>query len=81
MDRAGRLTLRCRSKLLHVGVGRAHIGTRVLLLVADRDVWLITEDGELLQQLTIEANQILPTPFKTLGSSGCLATTVGCLAT
>jgi transposase InsO family protein len=54
VDKAGRVTLRYRSKLLHVGVGRTHIGTRVLLLVADRDVRVITEDGELLQQLTID---------------------------
>jgi hypothetical protein len=57
VDKAGRVTLRYRSKLLHVGVGRAHIGTRVLLLVANRDVRVITEDGELLQQLTIDPSK------------------------
>jgi transposase InsO family protein len=54
VDKAGRVTLRYRSRLLHIGIGRAHIGTRVLLLVADRDVRVITEDGELLQHLTID---------------------------
>ena len=54
VDNAGHVTLRYRSKLLHIGVGRAHIGTRVMLLVADRDVRVITEDGELLQHLTID---------------------------
>ncbi len=54
VDKAGRVTLRYRSKLLHIGIGRAHTGTRVLLLVADRDVRVITEDGDLLQHLTID---------------------------
>jgi hypothetical protein len=54
IDKAGRVTLRYHSTLLHIGFGRAHSGTRVLLLVADRDVRVITEDGELLQHLTID---------------------------
>jgi transposase InsO family protein len=54
VDKAGRVTLRYHSKLLHIGVGRPHTGTRVLLLVADRDVRVLTEDGELLQHLTID---------------------------
>lgn len=54
IDKSGRVTLRYRSKLIHIGVGRAHAGTRVLLLVADRDVRVVTEDGELLRQLTID---------------------------
>ena len=47
-------TLRYRSKLCHIGIGRAHAGTRVLLLVADLNVRIITQDGELLRQLTID---------------------------
>ena len=54
IDKAGRVTLRYDSRLLHIGVGRAHTGTRVLLLVADLDVRIITEGGELLRQLTID---------------------------
>jgi hypothetical protein len=37
-----------------VGVGRAHAGTRVLLLAADQHVSVITDDGELLRELTID---------------------------
>jgi hypothetical protein len=48
------VTLRYRSRLLHIGVGRAHSGTRILLLVADLDVRIITDDGELLRHLTID---------------------------
>jgi hypothetical protein len=54
IDKTGRVTLRYRSRLLHIGIGRAHAGTRVLLLVHDRDVRVMTEHGELLRHLTID---------------------------
>jgi transposase InsO family protein len=54
IDKTGCVTLRYRSKLLHIGIGRAHAGTRVLVLVNDRDVRVVTDDGELLRQLTID---------------------------
>ncbi|HEU0127213.1 MAG TPA: IS481 family transposase [Pseudonocardiaceae bacterium] len=54
VDKTGTVTLRYRSKLLHIGIGRAHVGTPVLVLVADRDVRVITETGELLRHLTID---------------------------
>ena len=54
IDKSGCVTLRYRSKLLHIGVGRIHAGLRVLLLVNDLDVRVITEDGELLRQLTLD---------------------------
>ncbi len=54
VDKAGHVTLRYRSKLLHLGVGRGHSGTRVMLLVDDRDVRVLTDEGELLQHLTID---------------------------
>ena len=54
IDNAGKVTLRYRSKLLHLGIGRRYIGVRVMLLVADRDVRVINDDGELLAQFTID---------------------------
>ncbi len=42
------------SRLLHIGIARAHAGTRVLLLVNDLDVRVITDEGELLRHLTID---------------------------
>jgi transposase InsO family protein len=53
VDSGGNVTLRYQSKLRHLGVGRRHTGTRVLLLVADRDVRVINDNGELLAQFTI----------------------------
>jgi integrase-like protein len=36
VDKIGRVTLRYNSRLYHVGLGRAHKGKKVLILVADR---------------------------------------------
>lgn len=47
------VTLRYQSRLRHLGIGRRHAGTRVLLLIADRDVRVITDNGELLAEFTI----------------------------
>ena len=65
IDKAGRVTLRHDSRLLHIGVGRAHAGTRVLLLVADLDVRIVNDDGELLRQLTIDPGR----DYQPLGST------------
>jgi transposase InsO family protein len=54
IDKTGKVTLRYRSKLLHLGVGRRLAGCRVLLLVADRDVRVLNHDGELLAHFTID---------------------------
>jgi hypothetical protein len=51
------VTLSYRSKLLHIGLGRAHAGSRVLLRAADFDVRVITDDGELLRRLTIDPSK------------------------
>lgn len=53
VDSGGNVTLRYQSRLRHLGVGRRYAGTRVMLLVADRDVRVINEDGELLAEFTI----------------------------
>ena len=54
VDKTGTVTLRYRSKLLHIGIGRAHAGITVLLLVNDLDVRVVTEEGELLRKLTLD---------------------------
>ncbi len=57
IDPSGVITLRYNSRLHHIGLGRAHSGTRVLVLVADLDVRVLTEDGELLRELTLDPSQ------------------------
>jgi transposase InsO family protein len=54
LDSAGKVSLRYQSRLRHIGVGRAHAGQRVLLLVAERDVRVLTEEGELLGWVHID---------------------------
>jgi len=61
IDNGGKVTLRYRSKLLHLGVGRRYAGTRVLLLVADRDVRVINDDGEILAEFTIDPTKTYQT--------------------
>jgi transposase InsO family protein len=57
IDSNGTVTLRYRSRLRHIAVGRAHKGRRVLVLVAERDVRVLTPEGELLRQLTLDPSR------------------------
>ena len=50
----GNVTLRYKSTLLHIGVGRRHNGKAVLMLVKDRDVRILTQDGEVIGHLTLD---------------------------
>jgi transposase InsO family protein len=61
IDTGGKVTLRYHSRLLHLGIGRRHRGTHVLLLVADRDVRVINHDGDLLAEFTIEPTKTYQT--------------------
>ena len=54
VDPDGKIILRYKSVLRHLGIGRRYAGTRVMLLVADRDVRVINDDGELLATFTID---------------------------
>jgi transposase InsO family protein len=51
----GTLTLRTGGKLYHIGAGRTHARTHVLMLVRDLDIRIIdAATGELLRQLTLD---------------------------
>jgi transposase InsO family protein len=55
VDSSGVVTLRYHSRLRHIGLGRAHAGTRILLLAADDNVRVVNADtGDLLRQLTLD---------------------------
>jgi hypothetical protein len=55
IDSCGVVTLRHGGKLHHIGTGRAHARTRVLLLVHDLHIRVINATtGELLRQLTLD---------------------------
>jgi transposase InsO family protein len=54
IDTSGVFTLRHNSRLHHIGVGRRHAGTRVLVLVHDLDIRVLTTDGELIRELVLD---------------------------
>lgn len=54
IDRSGVVTLRHKGRLHHIGVGRAHKHKEVIMLVADLDVRILTEEGEMLRHLTLD---------------------------
>jgi transposase InsO family protein len=55
IDADGKVTLRHAGKLYHIGAGRAHARTRVLLLVQDLHIRIIdAATGELLRELTLD---------------------------
>ena len=61
IDATGLVTLRHQGRLYHIGVGRPHAGTRVLLLVQDLHIRVINADtGELIRELTLDPDQELP---------------------
>ena len=66
IDKSGTVTLRHNSRLHHIGVGRPHAGTKVLILARDRDIRIIDRDtGELLRDLVLNPAkdyQSRPTP-------------------
>ena len=57
IDKDGTVTLRYKSKLHHIGMGRALKGTRVILLVAGRNVRIITTDGRLLRDFELDPSR------------------------
>ena len=58
IDSVGTVTLRVNGRLHHIGVGRTHARTHVILLVHDLDVRIINAaTGELLRELTIDTTK------------------------
>jgi hypothetical protein len=57
VSKAGNVTIRYRTRLHHIGLGHAHIGKDVLLLVDGLDIRVITRHGELLRRLTLDPSK------------------------
>jgi transposase InsO family protein len=58
IDTTGCVTLRLNGRLHHIGIGRTHAGTHVLLLVQDLDIRIIdAATGELLRQLVLDPSR------------------------
>jgi hypothetical protein len=58
VDESGSVTLRVNGRLHHIGIGRTHARTHVLLLVHDLAVRVVdAATGELLRELTIDPSR------------------------
>jgi transposase InsO family protein len=58
VDKSGTVTLRAHGQLRHIGIGRTHTGTHVILLIQDLDVRIIHAiTGEILRELTIDTSK------------------------
>lgn len=57
VDAQGKVSLRYMSKLHHIGLGRAHKGRQVKLLIADQQIRVIALDGELIRELTLDPSR------------------------
>ncbi len=57
VDKTGKVSLRYDSKLYKIGVGRAHKGRAIKLLIADQQIRVIDPNGELLRELTLDPSR------------------------
>ena len=57
IDPSGVFTLRHNSRLHHIGIGRRHAGTNILVLAHDLNIRVLTTDGELLRELVLDPNR------------------------
>jgi hypothetical protein len=57
VDHHGVVTIRYRSKMHHIGMGRSLKGTRIILLVAGRQIRVLNEQGELLREIGLDPSR------------------------
>ena len=58
VDKTGSVTLRHNGRLHHIGIGRTHAGTRVILLVHDLQIRVVNAaTGELLRELILDPSR------------------------
>lgn len=57
VDKTGKVSLRYDSRLYKIGIGRAHKGRAVKLLIADLQIRVIDTNGELIRELTLDPSR------------------------
>ena len=78
IDATGKVTLRYDGQLFHIGIGRAHARTHVVLIVEDREITIVAKaTGEILRELTLDPTRKYQPQRKTprTGGSGCFRCT------
>jgi hypothetical protein len=58
VDQTGKVSLRYDSRLYKIGLGRAHKGREVKLLIADQKIRVIDSNGELIRELTLDPSRV-----------------------
>jgi transposase InsO family protein len=54
VDASGKVSVRYHSKLYKIGLGRAHKGRTIKLLIADQQIRVIDLQGQLIRELTLD---------------------------
>jgi transposase InsO family protein len=54
IDRTGKITIRYKGRLHHIGLGRKHAGRTVAVLIAGRDIRVLDNTGQLIRQLELD---------------------------
>lgn len=54
IDRNGKITIRHKGRLHHIGLGRQHAGQPVAVLIAGRDIRVLDDTGQLIRQLVLD---------------------------
>ena len=57
VDKTGKVSLRYDSRLYKIGIGRAHKGRAVKLLIADQNIRVIDLQGQLIRELTLDPSR------------------------
>jgi transposase InsO family protein len=57
VDKTGKVSLRFHSPLYKIGIGRAHKGRPVKLLIADQNIRVIDLHGQLIRELTLDPSR------------------------
>ena len=57
VSKAGNVTVRYLSRLRHIGLGKAHAGEPVGLLIADDHVRVVRQDGSLHRELVLDVSR------------------------
>lgn len=58
VDKSGTVTLRHAGKLHHIGIGRTHSGTHIIMLIEELNIRVVNKTtGEILRKLTLNPNR------------------------
>ncbi len=66
VDKSGTVTLRHAGKLHHIGIGRTHSGTHIIMLIEELNIRVVNKTtGEIIRKLTLDTNRDYQPRFKT----------------